>query len=103
MAAYLQPFVDELDAYTSTEIGQTTAPIDALDAYTEETTGANVQADAAVYELEANGIAVDFHLSGAMSNRMVADGCHASDPGHPDRRRHVHPDALRELAAGHER
>ena len=45
MAAYLQPFVDELDAYTSTVIGQTTAPIDALDAYTEETSGANLQAD----------------------------------------------------------
>jgi 2',3'-cyclic-nucleotide 2'-phosphodiesterase (5'-nucleotidase family) len=70
--AYLQPFVDELGVYTSTEIGQTTAPIDALQAYTEETSGANVQADAAVYELTANGIDVDFHLSGAMSNRLVA-------------------------------
>ena len=72
MKAYLQPFVDELDAYTGTVIGQTTAPIDALEAYTQETSGANVQADAAVFELTANGIAVDFHLSGAMSNRLVA-------------------------------
>jgi 5'-nucleotidase/UDP-sugar diphosphatase len=80
MEAYLQPFVDELDAYTSTEIGQTTAPIDALQAYTEETSGANVQADAAVFELTDNGIAVDFHLSGAMSNRLVAEGATPADP-----------------------
>ena len=80
MEAYLQPFVDELDAYTSTEIGLTTAPIDALNAYTEETSGANVQADAAVFELEDNGIAVDFHLSGAMSNRAVAIGATTADP-----------------------
>ena len=80
MEAYLQPFLDELDAYTGTEIGQTTAPIDALNAYTEETSGANVQADAAVFELEDNGIAVDFHLSGAMSNRAVADGATPASP-----------------------
>ena len=73
MAAYLQPFEEALDDYTSIVIGQTTAPIDARQAYTEETSGANVQADSAVYELTANGIDVDFHLSGAMSNRIVAD------------------------------
>jgi 2',3'-cyclic-nucleotide 2'-phosphodiesterase (5'-nucleotidase family) len=80
MEAYLQPFVEALDDYTSTEIGQTTAPIDALEAYTEETSGANVQADAAVYELTANGIPVDFHLSGAMSNRIVAEGATPANP-----------------------
>jgi 5'-nucleotidase/UDP-sugar diphosphatase len=80
MMAYLAPFEEELDAYTSTEIGQTTAPLDALEAYTEETNGANLQADAAVYELTDNGILVDFHLSGAMSNRLVADGATPSDP-----------------------
>ena len=80
MADYLAPFVGELAAYTGTEIGQTTAPIDALDAYTQETSGANVQADAAVYELESNGIDVDLHLSGAMSNRKVADGATPADP-----------------------
>jgi 5'-nucleotidase/UDP-sugar diphosphatase len=80
MVAYLQPFMDELDAYTSTEIGQTTAPIDALQAYTQETSGANVQADAAVYELTADGIDVDFHLSGAMSNRAVAVGATEANP-----------------------
>jgi 2',3'-cyclic-nucleotide 2'-phosphodiesterase (5'-nucleotidase family) len=68
-----QPYVDLLKAYNETWIGQTTAPIDALKAYTEETTGANLQADASVWELEEhNGIPVDFHLSGAMSNRAVA-------------------------------
>jgi 2',3'-cyclic-nucleotide 2'-phosphodiesterase (5'-nucleotidase family) len=78
--AYLQPFVDELGVYTSTVIGQTTAPIDALQAYTQETSGANVQADAAVYELTADGIGVDFHLSGAMSNRAVAAGATETNP-----------------------
>ena len=80
MEAYLVPFEETLDIYTSTEIGQTTAPIDALAAYTEETSGANLQADAAVYELTANGIDVDFHLSGAMSNRAVAAGATPAAP-----------------------
>ncbi len=80
MEDYLQPFIDELDAYTGTEIGQTTAPIDALQAYTQETSGANVQADAAVFELTTNGIPVDFHLSGAMSNKKVADGATPASP-----------------------
>jgi 2',3'-cyclic-nucleotide 2'-phosphodiesterase (5'-nucleotidase family) len=80
MMAYLQPFEVALAAYTSTEIGQTTAPIDALDAYTQETSGANLQADAAVFELTDNGIDVDFHLSGAMSNRLVAAGATPASP-----------------------
>jgi 5'-nucleotidase/UDP-sugar diphosphatase len=80
MEAYLQPFVDELDAYTGTEIGLTTAPIDALQAYTEETSGANLQADSAVYVLTDNGIQVDLHLSGAMSNRIVAEGATPAAP-----------------------
>jgi 5'-nucleotidase/UDP-sugar diphosphatase len=80
MEAYLQPFVDELATYTGTEIGQTTAPINALQAYTQETNGANLQADAAVLELVDNGIPVDFHLSGAMSNKKVADGATPASP-----------------------
>ncbi len=80
MEAFLQPFLEELDDYTSTVIGQTTAPIDALAAYTQETSGANVQADAAVFELTDNGIDVDFHLSGAMSNRLVAAGATPASP-----------------------
>ena len=80
MTAYLQPFEDALDAYTSTVIGQTAAPIDALQAYTQETSGANLQADSAVFELTDNGIDVDFHLSGAMSNRPVAAGATPANP-----------------------
>ena len=80
LVAYLDPFVAELEAYTSTEIGQTTAPIDALEAYTQETTGANLQTDAAVWELTQHGIEVDFYLSGAMSNKKVADEATPENP-----------------------
>ena len=80
MGAFLDPFIAELETYTSTAIGSTTAPIDALQAYTQETTGGNLQADSAVYELESNGVAVDFHLSGAMSNRAVAADATTSNP-----------------------
>ncbi|OGO29347.1 MAG: hypothetical protein A2136_02015 [Chloroflexi bacterium RBG_16_54_11] len=76
-----QPYVDLLAAYNNTVIGQTEWPIDALDAYTQETNGANLQADAAVWELEArNAIPVDFHLSGAMSNKKVANGATPDNP-----------------------
>jgi 2',3'-cyclic-nucleotide 2'-phosphodiesterase (5'-nucleotidase family) len=80
MVSYLTPFEAELAAYTGIEIGQTTTPLDAVEAYTEETSGANLQADAAVFELMDNGIDVDFHLSGAMSNRKVADGATPTTP-----------------------
>jgi len=80
MEAYLQPFLDELEAYTDTQIGVTTEPLDAVEAYTEETSGANLQADSAVYELTTNGIPVDLHLSGAMSNRIVAADASDSNP-----------------------
>ena len=53
-------------------IGETLVPIDALEAYTQETNGANLQADSAIFELAANGMTPDLHLSGAMSNRLVA-------------------------------
>jgi 2',3'-cyclic-nucleotide 2'-phosphodiesterase (5'-nucleotidase family) len=71
--AIITPYADLLTAYNNTTIGQTTAPIDALQAFTQETNGANLQADAAVYELETvHGIPVDFHLSGAMTNSKIA-------------------------------
>lgn len=71
--AIVDPYVVLFNAYNNKEVGKTTVPIDALQAYTQETNGANLQADAAVYELETkNSIPVDFHLSGAMSNRKVA-------------------------------
>ena len=70
--AVVDPYMTLFNAYNNTVIGQTTMPIDALNAYTEETNGANLQADAGVHVLTKNGINVDFHLSGAMSNRKVA-------------------------------
>ena len=78
--AIAQPYVDLLAAYNNTVLGQTTEPIDALQAYTQETNGANLQADSAVWELAQKGIVVDFYLSGAMSNRKVADGATITNP-----------------------
>jgi 2',3'-cyclic-nucleotide 2'-phosphodiesterase/3'-nucleotidase/5'-nucleotidase len=78
--AIVDPYVTALAAYNEQVVGQTTAPIDALQAYTRETTGANLQADAAVAELASHGIVVDFHLSGAMSNRKVADAATPAAP-----------------------
>lgn len=72
LAAYLAPFLEEIDIYNATEIGVTLTPIDALNAFTEETNAANLQADSAVYELTQQGITVDLHLSGAMTNRAIA-------------------------------
>lgn len=77
---YLAPFVAQLANYTSQEIGQTTVPISATEAYTRETNGANLQADAAVWQLEDAGVDVDFHLSGAMSNRKAADSASEAAP-----------------------
>ena len=72
--AIIDPYAALLATYNNTTIGQTTAPIDALQAFTQETNGANLQADAAVYELDTvHGIPVDFHLSGAMTNKKIAD------------------------------
>jgi 2',3'-cyclic-nucleotide 2'-phosphodiesterase/3'-nucleotidase/5'-nucleotidase len=71
--ALIDPYTAMLAAYNATPIGATTAPIDTMLAFTQETNGANLQADAAVYELETvHGIDVDFHLSGAMTNKLVA-------------------------------
>jgi 2',3'-cyclic-nucleotide 2'-phosphodiesterase (5'-nucleotidase family) len=68
---YLAPFVISLTNYTEQVIGYTTVPIDSLNGYTEETNGANLQVDAAVFELGEHEIEVDFHLSGAMSARRI--------------------------------
>ncbi|MFH1329091.1 MAG: 5'-nucleotidase C-terminal domain-containing protein [Actinomycetota bacterium] len=78
--ALLTPYQDLITAYNNTELGETEVPLDALTAYTQETNAANLQADASVAQLESNGIPVDFHLSGAMTNRKVAD---AATPGTP--------------------
>lgn len=81
LSSYLAPYLAEITAYNDTVIGQTTVPIDATRAYTEETNGANLQADAAVWELtDRAGVEVDLHLSGAMANRMVGAGATEATP-----------------------
>lgn len=66
--AIVDPYLPYLATYNNTVIGTTTQPIDTTNAYIDETNAANLQADASVYELAANGIPpVDFHLSGAMT------------------------------------
>lgn len=78
--AIVDPYQTIINTYNNTEIGQTEAPIDTNQAFTQETNGANLQADASVWELERNGIQVDFHLSGAMTNRRIADGATPDSP-----------------------
>lgn len=79
--ALIDPYTALINTYNSTVIGQTTAPIDTLLAFTQETNGANLQADASVYELETvHGINVDFHLSGAMTNKQIASGATPASP-----------------------
>ena len=78
--AIVDPYVAVLNTYNNKVIGQTTAPIDALQAFTQETNGANLQADAAMYELGLHGIVPDFHLSGAMTNSMIATGATPASP-----------------------
>ena len=78
--AIADPFVAALATYNDTVLGQTTAPIDTLQAFTQETNGANLQADAAVFELAKHGISVDVHLSGAMTNKKIADAATPASP-----------------------
>ena len=78
--AIVDPYAALLSAYNNTEIGETTIPIDAVDAYTQETNGANLQADASVWKLRDSGIDVDFHLSGAMDKRKIADTATIATP-----------------------
>jgi len=76
----VQPYQNMLNAYNETEAGVTDIPIDATRAFTMETNAANFQADASVAELRGNGVTVDFHLSGAMTNRAIAAGATVTDP-----------------------
>jgi len=80
LEAFLAPYEAEILAYDATVIGETEVPIDALEAYTQETNGANLQADSAIFELAANGVTSELHLSGAMSNRLVAEGATPAVP-----------------------
>jgi 2',3'-cyclic-nucleotide 2'-phosphodiesterase (5'-nucleotidase family) len=65
--ALIDPYILALNDYNNTVIGQTTVPIDTTYAYIAETNGANLQADASVWELNSHGIQPDVHLSGAMT------------------------------------
>ncbi|HEX7973159.1 MAG TPA: bifunctional UDP-sugar hydrolase/5'-nucleotidase, partial [Anaerolineales bacterium] len=78
--AILAPYVQKQNQYNATYVGSTSVPIDTLKAFTQETNGANLQADAAVWELAKRGVPVDFHLSGAMTNKLVADTATAINP-----------------------
>jgi hypothetical protein len=79
--AIVDPYVAALSAYNATSIGKTTAPIDTMAAFTQETNGANLQADASVYELSVkHSIPVDFHLSGAMTNKLIATSATPVNP-----------------------
>ncbi len=78
--AIVDPYVASLNTYNNKVVGQTTVPIDALQAFTQETNAANLQADASVWELQQHGIAVDFHLSGAMTNQLIAPGATPASP-----------------------
>jgi len=70
--AIVDPYAAFLAQYNATILGQTLYPIDTLPAYTEETNGANLQADSSVWELAQHGVNADFHLSGAMTNKLIA-------------------------------
>ncbi len=78
--AIADPFVAALATYNNTVLGETTAPIDTLAAFTEETNGANLQADASVFELAKHNIQVDVHISGAMTNKKIADAATPAAP-----------------------
>jgi 2',3'-cyclic-nucleotide 2'-phosphodiesterase (5'-nucleotidase family) len=78
--AIIDPYSTILAAYNDTVLGQTYTPITAVDAYTAETNGADLQADSAVYELNQHGIFPDIHISGAMSNTVIATGATISTP-----------------------
>jgi 2',3'-cyclic-nucleotide 2'-phosphodiesterase/3'-nucleotidase len=80
IVALVAPYQSLINAYNDTVIGATTAPIDTTQAFTQETNGANLQADASVWKLETEGIPVDLHLSGAMTNRLIAVGATPEAP-----------------------
>jgi 2',3'-cyclic-nucleotide 2'-phosphodiesterase (5'-nucleotidase family) len=79
--AIVDPYVAQLNTYNNTVVGQTTVPIDTMQAFVAETNGANLQADASVWSLAQHGITdVDVHLSGAMTNKLMAAGATPAAP-----------------------
>lgn len=80
IVALAAPYQALINTYNNTAIGSTTAPIDTMQAFTQETNGANLQADSSVWKLEHEGVAVDVHLSGAMTNSRIAASATPSTP-----------------------
>ncbi len=78
--AIVDPYVTALNAYNNLVVGETTAPIDTMSAFTAETNGANLQADASVFELAKHNISVDVHISGAMTNKLIATSATPASP-----------------------
>ena len=81
IVALMAPYQTAIAAYNAKPAGVTTAPIDTTAAFTQETNGANLQADAAVWKLEHSaGVPVDVHLSGAMTNARIAAAATPATP-----------------------
>ncbi len=70
--AIIQPYDEFFQTYKNRTLGQTITPIDTLNAFTQETNGANLQVDASLWKLTSTlAIPIDFHLSGAMTNQRI--------------------------------
>ncbi len=81
--AIVKPYDDLLAAYRSRPVGTTSVPLDALNAFITETNAANLQVDASLWKLNKElspTVHVDFHLSGAMTNKRVAASATATNP-----------------------
>ena len=77
----VKPYDDLFSGYKNGVVGTTAVPLDATQAFITETNAANLQVDASLWKLEdALAINVDFHLSGAMTNRAIAAGATAGNP-----------------------
>lgn len=79
--AIVDPYDAFFQTYRNRQLGQTIVPIDTLNAFTQETNGANLQVDASLWKLTSTlGIPIDFHLSGAMTNAAIATSASAGNP-----------------------
>jgi 5'-nucleotidase len=79
--AIVQPYDTFLATYKNRVVGQTTVPIDALNAFITETNAANLQADASLWKLNSTlPFSVNFHLSGAMTNQKIAATATPTNP-----------------------
>lgn len=77
----VKPYDTLFASYKNGVVGTTAAPIDALNAFITETNAANLQVDASLWKLtDTLGIPIDFHLSGAMTNKAIAAGATPATP-----------------------